>query len=298
MSIDEAGVFGALTFEQSDVARLRLCSWRDNGWTSLLVQLVDNAEVADEFVLPAIDQQALVLVTEGTKVIESRHGSRWLRAEYGPGQLGMTAPGHVTHLRWRGAERTRTTHVYLPAGLMDRTAAELYGRDAAVLPRPDTLGVRDSVLSAVVKGLGEAALAGADELYAERAAMFLAVHLLTRHGAVPSPRPVRAEDIRVGRAISFIRDNHHRPLTLTEIAAVAGLSTFHFLRVFKAATGQTPHRFLNSVRVAQARRHLERGALSVTEIAHLCGFATPSRLATAFRQETGLSPTAYRNSRQ
>jgi AraC family transcriptional regulator len=296
--IDGTGVFGALTFDQSDVARVRLCSWRDNGWTSLLVQLVDNAAVVDELVLPPIEEQALVLVTEGTTIIESKHGSRWLRDEYAPGRLGMTAPGRVTHLRWHGSARTQTTHVYLPAGLMDRTAVELYGRAANVVQRPDSLGVEDSVLAAVVNGLGEAALAGADEMYAERAALFLAVHLLTRHGSVPTPRPLRSEDIRVGRAISFIRDNHHLPLTLTEIAAVADLSTFHFLRVFKAATGQTPHRFLNSVRVDRARRYLERPDLSVTEIAHLCGFATPSRLATAFRQETGLSPTAYRNGRQ
>jgi AraC family transcriptional regulator len=95
-----------------------------------------------------------------------------------------------------------------------------------------------------------------------------------------------------------MRSNHHRPLTLAEIAAVADLSTFHFLRVFKAATGRTPYRYLNGIRVEHARRYLERGDLSVTEVSRLCGFATPSRLATTFRQEVGLSPSAYRDSRQ
>lgn len=291
-------VFGALTFDQSAVARLRLCSWRDNGWTSLLVRLFDNAPVAEELVLPATEDQALVLITEGATTVESRHGTRWHRADYGPGRIGMTAPGHPTHIRWRGTERTQSTHVHLPGGLMDRTAAELYGRDADLVRRPDTLATDDPVLAAVLRGLGDAALAGADELYAETAAVFLAVHLLTRHGSLPEPRPLGAEDIRVARAIAFLRSNYHRPLTLAEIAAVADLSTFHFLRVFKAATGETPYRFLNGIRVERARRYLDRGDLSVTEISRLCGFATPSRLATAFRQETGLSPTAYRNSRQ
>ncbi len=154
------------------------------------------------------------------------------------------------------------------------------------------------MLAAVVGGLGESALAGADQLYAETAAAYLAAHLLTRHGSLPAPRPVSGEDMRVRNAISFINDNHHLPLALGDIAAVANLSPFHFLRVFKLATGQTPHRFLNTVRVNRARRYLERRDLSVTEIAHLCGFATPSRLATAFRQETGVSPSAYRNSPQ
>jgi AraC family transcriptional regulator len=291
-------VFGALTFEQSPAARLRLCSWRDSGWRSLLVRSFSNAAATDELVLPATDEQALVLVTEGTTAIESRHGASWHRADYGPGRIGMTAPGTPTHIRWRGTERTHTTHVFLPARLIDRTAAELYGRDAARVSRPDTLAVDDPVLAAVVRGLGEAALAGADELYAETAAAFLAAHLLTRHASVPAPRRPHGEDVRVRRAISFIMDNYASPLTLGEIAAVAELSPFHFLRVFKQATGLTPHRFLTRVRLDRARRYLKRDDLSVTEIAHLCGFATPSRLATAFRQETGLSPTDYRSSQQ
>ncbi|GAA5125511.1 helix-turn-helix transcriptional regulator [Pseudonocardia adelaidensis] len=134
--------------------------------------------------------------------------------------------------------------------------------------------------------------------YAETAATYLAAHLLTRHAALPAPRPVSAEDLRVRRAISFTNDNHHRPLALTDIAAVANLSPFHFLRVFKLATGLTPHRFLTAVRVNRARHYLERGELSVTEIARLCGFASSSQLATAFRRATGTSPSAYRTDRK
>jgi AraC family transcriptional regulator len=291
-------LFEALTDDQSVVARLRLCGRRDNGWHSPLVQLVDNAEVAEEFVLPAGNHLVLVLVTDGTTTIESRQGARWQRARYGPGRMGMTAPGKPTDLRWRGDERTLTTHVFLPTSLLDRTAADLYGQAAEYVRWPDALVVDDPVLTAVVGGLGESALAGADQLYAETAAAYLAAHLLTRHSSVPTPRAVSGEDIRVRRATSFVNDNYHLPLTLNEIAAVANLSPFHFLRVFKMATGQTPHRFLNTVRVNRARRYLARGDLSVTEIAHLCGFTTPSRLATAFRRETGVSPSAYRSSAQ
>jgi AraC family transcriptional regulator len=287
-------VFGALTQHLDAASRLRLCSWRDNGWTSLLVRLLDNDEDGD-VLLPATGEQTLVLNTVGNTTMESRHGVRWYREEYGPGTVGLTAPGNPTQLRWRGTERTLTTHVFLTGNLMDRTATELYGGDAAQVRRPDSLSVDDPLLAAVINGLGAAALAGADELYAETAAMFLAVHLLTRHASIPAPRAPRREDLRVRRAISFIRDNYHRPLTLAEIAASVDLSTFHFLRVFKAAIGQTPYRYLNGVRVGRARRYLEHDELSVTEIAHLCGFATPSRLATAFRAETGLSPSAYRS---
>jgi AraC family transcriptional regulator len=274
-------------------SRVRLCSRRDNGWSALLVRVLDNAEQA-EVDLPPADEQVLVLVSAGTKTIESRQGARWRRAGYGPGSIGLTAPGHATRIRWHGPARTLTTHVHLPGALVDRTALELWGKDATRLGRPDALAVEDPVLASVAEALSAAALAGADELYAESAAAFLAVHLLTRHAAAPQPRELGREELRTRRAVQFIRDNHHLPLTLADMAAAADLSPFHFLRVFKAATGQTPYRYLTRVRVERACRHLERGDLSVTEIAQVCGFATPSRFASAFRAQIGQSPSAYR----
>lgn len=283
----------AVPFDPGAAARVRLCSRRDNGWSSVLVRLLDNAEVA-ELDLPPVDDQIVVLVGQGSTTIESRHGARWRRAGYGPGSIGLTAPGHPTRIRWRGTERTQTTHVHLPGTLVDRTALDLWGRDAGRLGRPDALAVEDPVLASVIGALRSAALAGADELYAESAAAFLAVHLLTRHAEAPPPREVGRDELRTRRAVQFIRDNHHLPLSLADMAAAAELSAFHFLRVFKTATGQTPYRFLTRVRVERACRHLERGELSVTEIAQACGFATPSRFASAFRAQIGQSPSAYR----
>jgi AraC family transcriptional regulator len=289
-------VSGALPFEPGAAARVRLCSRQDNGWSALVVLLLDNAETGELDVPPSADQ-AITLVTAGCTTIESRDGGRWQRATYGPGRMGLTAPGHPTHLRWRGAERHLTTHVYVPGSLVDQVALDLWGKDTARLGRPDALAVDDPVLAGVVRGVGEAALAGADELYAESAAAFLAVHLLTRHAAVPPRLPNPAER-RTRRAVRFIRENHHLPLTLAEMAAAAGLSPYHFLRVFKVATGQTPGRYLTGVRVDRARRQLERGDLSVTEIAQSCGFASPSRFAAAFREHTGRTPSQYRRDAQ
>ena len=283
----------ALTFDPGTAARVRLCSRRDNGWSALLVRLLDNAEEAER-VLPPVDGQTIVVMSEGTKTIESRHGAHWRRAEYRPGSIGMTAPGQPTRIRWRGTDRTLTTHLHLPGALIDRTALDLWGRDATRLGRPDALSVEDPVLASVAEALKAAALAGADELYAESAATFLAVHLLTRHAEAPRPRELGREELRTRRAVQFIRENHHLPLSLADMAAAAELSPFHFLRVFKTATGQTPYRFLTRIRVERACRHLERGELSVTEIAQACGFATPSRFASAFRAQIGLSPSAYR----
>jgi AraC family transcriptional regulator len=276
--------------------RRRRDDWPEVGWTVLRVRQYDNAECA-ELQLPPSGDQAIVLAKVGVTTIESRHGSTWGAARFGPGQIGLTAPGRATDIRWRGTERTLTTHIEIPGALIDRTCVELWGREAARLGRPDALSVEDPVLSSIADALCAAARAGVDEFYAESAATYLAAHLLTVHASAPTPRELVREDRRVRRATQFIRDNHQSPLTLAEMAAVADLSPFHFLRVFKAATGQTPYRFLTRVRVERARRHLGRHELSITEIAHLCGFASPSRLTSAFRSETGQSPSEYRAGR-
>jgi AraC family transcriptional regulator len=259
-----------------------------------VLELRSSDAVVEDVSLQAVNDQLILMVTAGTTTIESRHGPRWRKAEYYPGRIAMTAAGQSTRLRWHGPGSIQTAHVHLRRSLLDRTAQEPWGQDADRLGRPDDLVADDPVLASVIQGLERAALAGADDLYAEAAATFLAAHLLVNQVAAPLPRSPSREEVRIRHAVAFIRENYHRPISLAEMAAVADLSTFHFLRVFKAATGQTPHRYLIGVRLGHARRLLEREDVPVTQIAYRCGFASPSRLATAFRHRTGMSPSSYR----
>jgi AraC family transcriptional regulator len=98
----------------------------------------------------------------------------------------------------------------------------------------------------------------------------------------------------VRTAIEFMRASLSLPVSLADIAASAGLSPYHFLRVFRTVTGMPPLRFLTRMRIDAARRHLQDGDLSVTEIAALCGFSSASQFSTAFRRETGLAPREFR----
>jgi AraC family transcriptional regulator len=98
----------------------------------------------------------------------------------------------------------------------------------------------------------------------------------------------------VRQAIEFMHHNLALPITLGEIAQAAGLSTFHFVRLFSAAMGRPPQHYLSGVRIKAACHLLERGGHSVTEVAYLCGFSSSAHLGAALRRHTGVSPTAYR----
>ena len=114
------------------------------------------------------------------------------------------------------------------------------------------------------------------------------------HDSAPAPGPLFPARLRAVR--EFIRANQHRELRLAEMAVVAGMSTFHFARAFKAATGVPPYRYVLAERLSTACRLLEATGLPIGEIARLTGFQTVTGFGSAFRQRWGTSPSQFRRS--
>lgn len=94
------------------------------------------------------------------------------------------------------------------------------------------------------------------------------------------------------RAVVYMQDRMGRPVTVTELAGVAKFSPYHFLRVFKRATGHTPHRYLTLLRIAEVKRLLERG-VTVGQAAQRCGFYSTAHLSAVFFRETGVRPSRW-----
>lgn len=143
----------------------------------------------------------------------------------------------------------------------------------------------------------EVAAAGAD--LAEEEVISIAETVL---GAVsneqPSPRAPSARDQkRIGDALSHLEQNFDRPLGLAELAAVARMSRYHFLRTFRAALGTTPYRLVQDMRMRRAARALASTAEPVASIAFASGFGDLSTFNARFRALFGLSPTVFRAQR-
>lgn len=100
---------------------------------------------------------------------------------------------------------------------------------------------------------------------------------------------------RLRRVAAHIDGNLHRALPLADLGAVVHMSPFHFARLFKRATGLSPHRFILQRRIAAAAvLLLADSSPSIKTVARAVGFATASHFATTFRRVTGMTPTAYR----
>ena len=82
-----------------------------------------------------------------------------------------------------------------------------------------------------------------------------------------------------------------RPLTVQRLA---GLSQFHFIRAFRAATGLTPHQYLRERRIHRAKELLVTTPMPVTEICDAVGFQRLGSFSSLFKRLTGETPAAYR----
>jgi len=97
------------------------------------------------------------------------------------------------------------------------------------------------------------------------------------------------------RARDHIDLHFDQPLNLDQLARVAGVSKFHFVRCFESTYGETPIRYLTRRRIERAQDLLRSANLSVTEICTLVGFASLGSFSSRFSSLVGESPTTYRD---
>ena len=267
-----------------------LCSWDDAGWRSLLVQGLEQVDHAAEFEMPPSQDLHMWLMTKGAGRLHVDIGEGWSTTTIAPGQVRLAARGVPTRIRYETTEQMQSIHVHLPAGAVDRVSADLGRRVSEVRDRGPEM---NDLLAAMITSLAAAASGGADELYAETAAQFLAVHVISGMRSSDRQAVTTNNDARVSKAIALMHDRLSEPVRLTELAEETRLSVYHFLRVFKQATGQTPGRYLRQLRVTHATRLL-RGGMTVSQAAYQCGFSSPGHLSAAYLQHTGVRPSAQR----
>ncbi|MGH7068368.1 MAG: helix-turn-helix domain-containing protein [Acetobacteraceae bacterium] len=106
----------------------------------------------------------------------------------------------------------------------------------------------------------------------------------------PSPRDQK----RIGDALCHLEQNFDRPLGLAELAAIARMSRYHFLRTFRSVLGTTPYRLVQHMRMRRAARALAGTAEPVASIAFASGFGDLSTFNARFRALFGRSPTLFR----
>ena len=137
----------------------------------------------------------------------------------------------------------------------------------------------------------------ADRLYARSLADALAVHLLRRLGTCRPSMEARTGSLskhKLRRTTEYIEAHLEEALSLTDIAAVAQTSPDHFARLFRHATGRTPHQYIIMCRIERAKRLLVETTLPIIDISRQVGFTDQSYFTAVFRKHVSTTPKAYR----
>jgi AraC family transcriptional regulator len=87
-------------------------------------------------------------------------------------------------------------------------------------------------------------------------------------------------------------------ISVADLAALTGLSVFHFTRKFKTTIGVAPYQYVLEARVERAKALIQTSALPLATIAEMTGFSSPSHFSRTFTEIVGASPSAFRRSRR
>lgn len=218
---------------------------------------------------------AVAVVLRGSFHIRASEGATL--ATSGALLLKNAGSSHAYHHVDDGGDRSLT--FVLDDSLVDRPFAHL-----AIPASPRT---------AAAVALAAHALASGD-----REALHDAAHAITAlafklDGSAPHAAPA-AHVRRVVRALRYIDAYPAHDCSLATLAATAGLSAFHFARIFRALVGQTPRQYVIAARLRVAAAALASTTQPITEVALGAGFGDLSNFMSTFRRAFGVSPRRYR----
>lgn len=284
-------------------APLLYLSSKQAGWEGLVAEAFLEPTQLQGWKSPAAPDITLMLFAGGPLHVDRRYegGPRTTLVMH-EGDLvlrpDVLAPYEVS---WQGLSSipTRTLYLHLSHDLLSRTAEELGGYDPSRLSLTRRERFQDPLLRQIGLALWEELekSAPAGKLYAQAAAQMLAVHLLRHYTSAP----IKIKEVsqllthrQVKRVADFVLADLGRDLTLEAMAEQVGFSPYHFARLFRQTTGESPHQFVLRQRIEKAQSLLRETDAPLADIALESGFANQSHLTRIFKRYLGLTPKAYR----
>lgn len=102
---------------------------------------------------------------------------------------------------------------------------------------------------------------------------------------------------RLAKVEQLVQERLAEPIHVEDMAAVAGLSPFHFSRMFHASTGKAPHAYVTAKRMEAACELLATSDLPLAKVATRVGYRTQAHFTGVFHRHVGVTPRTYRVSR-
>jgi AraC-like DNA-binding protein len=190
-------------------------------------------------------------------------------------------------------------HFYIPHAALDAVAEDQGARNVECLHVPSGVAIDDPV----IRHLGLSLLPAlqkpeeASRLFVDLVTGAALTHLAHHYGKLPLPRRLPRGGLaswQERRAKELMLERIDGDVSLEELAHECRLSRSHFARAFRQTTGQSPHRWLMSQRIALSYELLRNSELSIGGIADRCGYANQSHFTRVFARYVGMNPGEWR----
>jgi AraC family transcriptional regulator len=233
------------------------------------------------------------LVTAGRSNVQLHVGGAKLQVLAEPGRIGLLCPEYeIKTVSWSGS--LEVAYVEICGPLLGPLVSD---RSEGYRPMLSSLhGIRDTQVQTLINAMRAELLAECctGRIYAESLSLALAACLTKKYSVSASEsdkrRRPRLTPSQLRLIQDYIRENLADNPSLTELAAVARLSPYHFSRLFKNTIGVTPHQYVLRERIAESQILLNSRHMSIAEIALSLGFASQSHFSDVFRKMTGRTP--------
>ena len=219
----------------------------------------------------------------------------WRGATLYPGDLCLATHGEFRSVTWR------SPYELLLVSISPLLVGEVSAHAGQVRPVDLTpqRAFRDRNVASICRLLLADTAAGtpAGPMYGEHLGCSLAVYLAEQFGQTRTQRYVTASSLPgpvLKRVCELIETRLNTPIGLQDLAREANMSRFHFSRMFRNSTGESPYRYLMKRRIERAKEMLARGC-SDDAVAAGSGFSRRSHLCSLFRRYTGVTPHKFRS---
>jgi AraC family transcriptional regulator len=195
-------------------------------------------------------------------------------------------------------------HAFIPLTAFDEVTAEMKRSRIDTLHCPIAVEHTDETMLNLARALNPvlARPEHATALFTDHVFLAMVTHLAWMYGgldnrdrqAYATPKGRMLTPLQERRVTSRLLDDLAGDTSLSELAALCGLSRSHFIRAFKQVAWMPPHRWLSIQRVKHAKVLLRGTKMPIADIAVACGFADQSHLTRVFSKAFHVSPAAWR----
>lgn len=244
--------------------------------------------VTHRFAPHAHETYAIGLCTEGRVAV--RHGGA--RHVMGPGDVLLVNPGELHTGEPDSPAGWGYTMIYPGVDLI-REAADARRSRPGPAPRLPAPVIRHPLLATQAAATLRTLADGSDPLAGECLLASLLDRLIEPGAAAPRRGwSLRELNPRISRVRDYLHAHFARQVAIAELAGVAGLSSFHLIRLFRARIGLPPYMYLEHLRVARAKELLAKG-VALADTAAQTGFGDQSHFTRRFKLLVGMPPGRY-----